>query len=79
MYHCTSKFSDLKPQQIRKLAYKIINSLTILLPAWDVTCKDVSLSVRWIPHDVSTHWNSSFDMLDIMISCHGPVDAITDK
>ncbi|KAI6102130.1 hypothetical protein F5141DRAFT_992721, partial [Pisolithus sp. B1] len=62
--------------QIHKLAYKIINLLTILLPTWDAACNDVSLSVRQIPCNVSTRWNLTFDMLDVAISYHRPVDAI---
>ncbi|KIK13143.1 hypothetical protein PISMIDRAFT_119437, partial [Pisolithus microcarpus 441] len=63
----------------RKLAFKIIHSTTILLPAWHATCKETGKKVKQIPRDVSTHWNSTFDMIDFILEYREPVDAITDK
>ncbi|KIM50118.1 hypothetical protein SCLCIDRAFT_45630, partial [Scleroderma citrinum Foug A] len=64
---------------IHKLAFKIINSSTLLLPAWEATCKEAGLRVRRIPQDVLTCWNSSFDMVDFIVNYHVPVDTMTDK
>ncbi|KAF8870860.1 hypothetical protein BD779DRAFT_1403162, partial [Infundibulicybe gibba] len=49
--------------KLRKLAYAIKNSSTIVLPAWRATLKSLGLSDRMMPRDVSTRWNSTFDML----------------
>ncbi|KIM57250.1 hypothetical protein SCLCIDRAFT_130856, partial [Scleroderma citrinum Foug A] len=65
--------------KIHKLAFKIINSLTVLLPAWDTACKEAGLSMKQIPRDVSTWWNLSFNMVDFIVDYHVPVDAVTNK
>ncbi|KIM54682.1 hypothetical protein SCLCIDRAFT_36097, partial [Scleroderma citrinum Foug A] len=65
--------------KIRKLAFKIINSSTLLLPAWEAASKEVGLRVREIPRDMLTCWNSSFDMADFIVDYHVPVNAMTDK
>ncbi|TFY73210.1 hypothetical protein EWM64_g10802 [Hericium alpestre] len=49
--------------KLRKISYKIIHSTTILLPAWKATLTDLKLPIRMIPHNVATHWNSTYDML----------------
>ena len=43
------------------------NSSTILLPQWFLTLEDLALSERIMPRDVTTRWNSTFDMLDFAI------------
>ncbi|KIL60458.1 hypothetical protein M378DRAFT_45632, partial [Amanita muscaria Koide BX008] len=53
--------------KLRKLAYKIVNSSTILLPAWKSTLRGLGLRERLMPCDVATRWNSTFDMLDFAI------------
>ncbi|KIL56936.1 hypothetical protein M378DRAFT_47886, partial [Amanita muscaria Koide BX008] len=65
--------------KVRKLAYKIVNSSTILLPAWVSTLKELDLDVRRLPRDVSTRWNSTFDMLNVALEYRAGIDAITDK
>ncbi|KAL1711435.1 hypothetical protein EV715DRAFT_174506, partial [Schizophyllum commune] len=49
--------------QLRKLAFKIINSSTILLPAWKETLEKLNMKIRFLPRDVRTRWNSTYDML----------------
>ena len=53
--------------QLRKFAYAVKNSPTILLPQWFLTLQDLALSERIMPRDVTTRWNSTFDMLDFAI------------
>ena len=65
--------------QICKMAFKIINLPTLLLPAWETTCKEAGLATRQIPWDVSTHWNSSFDMVNFVVDYRIPVDAMVNK
>ena len=49
--------------QLRKLAFKIINSSTILLPAWKEILTELGLRIKLLPRDVRTRWNSTYDML----------------
>ncbi|KAF5364882.1 hypothetical protein D9757_015275 [Collybiopsis confluens] len=44
----------------RKIAFKIINSSTLLLPQWRALLPDILI----LPRDVSTRWNSTYDMLN---------------
>ena len=50
--------------QLHKLAYMLKNSTTKLLPKWFSVLEDLQLDKCMMPHDVTTHWNSTFDMLD---------------
>jgi len=70
--------SQLMPQ-VRKLAYKIIHSTTIVLPAWYGILKDLSKPQTLMPRDVSTRWNSTFDMLDYALEHREAVDAVTQR
>ncbi|KAF8995518.1 hypothetical protein BDZ89DRAFT_971740, partial [Hymenopellis radicata] len=59
---------DVKPirlalVKLRALAFKIINSSTILLPAWKRLLREHKIVERLIPRDVKTRWNSTFDMI----------------
>ncbi|KIL63967.1 hypothetical protein M378DRAFT_50919, partial [Amanita muscaria Koide BX008] len=65
--------------KVRKLAYKIVNSSTILLPAWTSTLQDLNMDVKRLPRDVSTRWNSTFDMLNVALEYRAGIDSITDK
>ncbi|KAJ6590251.1 hypothetical protein B0H10DRAFT_1831007, partial [Mycena sp. CBHHK59/15] len=53
--------------QIRRLAFAIVNSTTIGLPAWLKKCDENGMSRRLIPHDVRTRWNSLYDMLVVVL------------
>jgi hypothetical protein len=63
--------------QIRKLAFKIIHSTTIILPAWHQVLEELKLASRLLPRDVSTRWNSTFDMLNLALEYRAAVDKIT--
>ncbi|KAF8874913.1 hypothetical protein CPB85DRAFT_1206652, partial [Mucidula mucida] len=59
---------DVKPiclalVKLRALAFKIINSSTILLLAWRCLLRKHKIVKRLIPRDVKTQWNSTFDMI----------------
>ncbi|KAG1857366.1 ribonuclease H-like domain-containing protein, partial [Suillus subalutaceus] len=62
---------------LQKLAFKIIHSTTLFLPAWKVILDELQLPVRIMPRDVSTRWNSTFDMLDFAIEYCQALDDFT--
>ena len=63
--------------QLRKTAFAIKNSSTIILPAWFSLLEDLELDARMMPRDVRTHWNSTFDMLDFAVEHAEALDTIT--
>lgn len=46
---------------------------------WDAVCVEQDLKPRRMPRDVSTQWNSAFDMTDFAVSYHQVLKAMTDK
>lgn len=62
--------------QIRHLAFKLVNSSTILLPAWKKRVSEAGLPERVMPRDVATRWNSTYNMLVFAIKYRVVVDAI---
>ena len=83
MYLCLGFFY----YQLWKLAYAIKGSTMILLPRWKeileelatiaINTKKKLLSVHIMPRDVSTRWNSTYDMLKFAYSYHEAIDKIT--
>ncbi|KIK95452.1 hypothetical protein PAXRUDRAFT_42709, partial [Paxillus rubicundulus Ve08.2h10] len=63
--------------KIRKLAFKLIHLTTKLLPAWQKILQEMRLKVTNMPHDVSTWWNSTFDMLEYGLNHREAVDGVT--
>ncbi|KAJ7745355.1 hypothetical protein B0H16DRAFT_1321768, partial [Mycena metata] len=63
--------------QIRRFAFGVIHSTTLLLPLWRKTCVSLSLNVRLIPRDVKTRWNSTYDMLHVALIYRSAIDAMT--
>jgi hypothetical protein len=73
--------------QLRKLAYAIKMSTTILLPRWKEILEELAviaaatdkkpLSVCIMPQDVSTRWNSTHDMLKFAYQYREAIDKIT--
>ena len=73
--------------QLRKLAYAIKRSTTILLPRWNEILRELAtatattdkkpLPVRIMPRDVSTRWNSTYEMLKFAYSYRPAIDNIT--
>ncbi|KAK2461380.1 hypothetical protein APHAL10511_006604 [Amanita phalloides] len=62
-----------------KIAHKTVNSTTILLPAWKAPLGELKLDIHLIPCNVTTRWNSTFDMLDMAIRYQLAIDLITQK
>jgi hypothetical protein len=53
------------------------NSSTIILPQWNLKLEELGLDIRMMPRDVSTRWNSTYDMLDFSIDYRSALDAMT--
>ncbi|KAJ6489930.1 hypothetical protein C8R45DRAFT_763643, partial [Mycena sanguinolenta] len=62
---------------IRCLAFTIVNSTTIALPAWLKTCDKNGMSCRLIPRDVRTRWNSLYDMLVVALQYRKVINDFT--
>jgi hypothetical protein len=63
--------------QVRKLAYKIVHSSTILLPAWKACLQKLKLPERIMSRDVTTRWNSTYDMLHFLVTYRNAVEQFT--
>ncbi|KAG1763760.1 hypothetical protein EDD22DRAFT_776686 [Suillus occidentalis] len=63
--------------KLRKLAFKIVHSSTLLLPAWKALLPELELAVRIMLHNVSTRWNSTYDMLDFAVEYRQALDNFT--
>jgi hypothetical protein len=63
--------------KLRRLAFAIIRSTTIILPAWRQRCKDLKLKPRILPRDVVTRWNSTYYMLDFALKYRTVIDTMT--
>jgi hypothetical protein len=65
------------PQQLRKVAFKVINSSTLILPAWQEMLKELKMKDWIIPCDVTTRWNSTYDMLSFALEYRKAIDLLT--
>ncbi|GLB40642.1 hypothetical protein LshimejAT787_0805130 [Lyophyllum shimeji] len=65
--------------KIRKIAYSVKNSSTILLPLWHRLCREHGVAFKMLPRDVKTRWNSTYDMLKVAYDYRKVVDALTDQ
>jgi len=63
--------------QLRKLAFALKNSTTILLPQWYKTLTAHKLPPRMMVRDVTTRWNSTYDMLEFAVQYRPAIDAMT--
>jgi hypothetical protein len=60
------------------LAFKVVNSTTLLLPSWkEYVAKEEDLTERIIPRDVTTRWNSTFDMLTFVLEYRHAIEKFT--
>ena len=63
--------------QLRKIAFALKNSTTILLPKWYQTLAAHNLPQHMMPHDVLTRWNSTYDMLNFAVTYCPAIDMMT--
>ena len=55
------------------------NSTTLILPRWYEIVDELKLAERIMPRDVSTRWNSTYDMLKFALDYRPALDAITGE
>ncbi|KAF5359917.1 hypothetical protein D9758_013966 [Tetrapyrgos nigripes] len=63
--------------KLRRISFKIINSTTKLLPAWKETVVDKGLDQKMLPRDVTTRWNSTYDMTSTSCDYRPAIDSMT--
>ena len=50
-----------------------------LIPEWKWIIAKLNLAPKMIPQDISMHWNSTFDMLDMALEYQKGVIAMTER
>jgi hypothetical protein len=65
--------------QLRKIAFAIKNSSTLILPRWYALLEELELSARIMPRDVTTRWNSTYDMLKFALEFRTALDTIAGE
>ncbi|KAH6871072.1 hypothetical protein BKA70DRAFT_1073888, partial [Coprinopsis sp. MPI-PUGE-AT-0042] len=65
--------------KLRKFAYAILNSTTLLLPKWFSTLVTLMLNEKTMPRDVTTRWNSTYDMLVFALAYRSAIDSMTSN
>jgi len=55
----------------------IKNSSTIVLPKWYEVLETLALKPRIMPRDVSTRWNSTYDMVEFATEYRAALDIMT--
>ncbi|KAF8219412.1 hypothetical protein L208DRAFT_1077599, partial [Tricholoma matsutake] len=63
--------------KLQKLAYKIVHSTMILLPAWKECLENLELPIKIMPRDISTRWNSTYNMLCFAIQYRAAIEDMT--
>jgi hypothetical protein len=53
------------------------DSTTIILPQWFTILEEMDLSLRMMPRDVTTRWNSTYDMLAFALEFRDALESIT--
>ncbi|KAF8239863.1 hypothetical protein L208DRAFT_1235649, partial [Tricholoma matsutake] len=63
--------------QLCRLSFAIVQLTTIALPAWCHYCKKLKLKSCILPHNIVTHWNSTYYMLSFAIKYCTAINAMT--
>ncbi|KAE9394029.1 hypothetical protein BT96DRAFT_737234, partial [Gymnopus androsaceus JB14] len=61
------------------VSFKVINSPTILLPAWHKTVAGLPFENHTLPRDIAMRWNSTYDMLAAFIEMKDCVNKFLDS
>lgn len=59
------------------LAFAIVQSTTIALPAWRRYCKELNMKPHILPRNVVTCWKSTYYMLNFAVKYRTVIDAMT--
>jgi hypothetical protein len=65
--------------QLRKTAYALKNSPTVVTPRWRELCKTCDIKEKNMPRDVHTHWNSTYDMIEFALVYQQVIDKLTSE
>ena len=63
--------------QLRGISFALKNSSTIALPRWYKVLNSLNLKPQMMPRDVSTRWNSTYDMIKFATEYRAALDAMT--
>ncbi|KAF8172745.1 hypothetical protein BJ912DRAFT_859835 [Pholiota molesta] len=63
--------------KLRKFAFTVLHSSTLLLPQWEELLGKLDLAERIMPRDVTTRWNSTYDMLVFAYEYRKAIDILT--
>ena len=55
----------------------MVHSSTVLLPAWKKCVAALQLKGRIMPRDVTTRWNSTYDMLSFAVTYRKAIEEFT--
>ena len=64
-------------EQLRGISLSIKNSSTIALPRWYEVLESLALEPRMMPRDVSTRWNSTYDMVEFATKYRAALNIMT--
>ena len=64
-------------KKLQKMAFSLKNSMTLLLPQWSKTLTAHHLPYCMMPRDVSTQWNSTFNILNFAFEYCPAIDTMT--
>ncbi|KAG1855074.1 hypothetical protein C8R48DRAFT_568038, partial [Suillus tomentosus] len=62
--------------KLHKLAFKVIHLTMKYLPAWHGILQELCMPVTNIPHNITTRWNSTYDMLEYVSRHWKAVDTL---
>ena len=69
--------ADMFIVEICKISFVVKNSSTLILPEWKNILGCLNLASWMIPHDVKTWWNSTYDMLEVVVQYCSVINELT--
>jgi hypothetical protein len=63
--------------KLHKFAYAVKKSTKLLLPQWFNMLVSCGLPCCMMPHDISTHWNSMYNMLHFALEFQPVINGMT--